>query len=228
MAVALLLTSFMPTGNAGSFANAPVVYPKVAFTYSPIFDAPCSDLTKEPIDQEAVKELEDRLPSLEAYWRKDERALFSAVPVVTGIPFQFKETRAALILCKFQSMSIPLIINMRPYVSRITKETVPLPVFSNTVFHEVMHRYAADCIRRLPNNTTRLREKYKGESPAVVNHLHLYAIERLVYRKLGREPELQLSIDDEKKLRGGKVLARAREIVAAETAEALVAELKNK
>jgi hypothetical protein len=208
--------------------GARVPYPEVTLKYSRIFDPPCAELTKEPIDPEAVKELERRLGAFEEYWQKDAPALLGTVPLITGVPFRFQETRAALTLCRFSSMSIPLIVNMRPYVAVIAKEKItPLPVFSNTVFHEVLHRYVDDCIKTLPGATTPLLEKYASEPPVVRNHLHLYAIEHLVHQRSGRMKDEETAIADERRLKSGTALARAREIVAFEKAESFVHEIHN-
>lgn len=68
--------------------------------------------------------------------------------------------------------------------------------------------------------------KHKAEPQPVLNHLHLYAIEGLVYRRLGREKDLAISIAAEQALKEAPTLKRARELVAQEGAENLVKELK--
>jgi hypothetical protein len=55
--------------------------------------------------------------------------------------------------------------------------------------------------------------------------MHLFAIERLVYRKVGREKDLEATIALENTFRGAQAFQRARAIVAEEGAEALVREL---
>ena len=217
---------FVVLSCSTAFVEAQVSYPEVTLKYSAIFDPPCAEMTNQPIDPEAVKELQSRVSFFQEYWRKDAPQLLGTVPSVTGVPFRFRETRAALVLCRFPSMSIPLIINMRPYVSAIVKEQItPLPVFSNTIFHEVLHRFVDDCIKALPGGTTPLLEKYRTEPPVVRNHLHLYAIEQLVYQKLGREKDEEAAVADEQRLKSGVSLKRAREIVAAEKADNFVREL---
>ena len=205
-------------------------FPEVTFRYSALFDGRCADISGKPSDQDAVAELQRRLPELEQAWRKDGPSLLAAVPPVTGIRFRFRETRAALILCEeFPSGSLPLMINVRPYLtSTAGREVAPMIDFTNSVFHELLHRYVTDCIEALPGQTTPLLEKYGAESQRVRNHLHLYAIEELVYRKLGREKDLRLSFDVEQRSKSGPVFARAREIVAAEGAEAFVRELQQR
>ena len=79
-----------------------------------------------------------------------------------------------------------------------------------------------DCLG-MPSRITPIIAKYKAEPQSVPNDLHLYAIEGLVYRKLGREKDLAV-IAAEQAL---KEASRAREIVPTERAENLIRELKN-
>lgn len=135
------------------------------------------------------------MQSFRDLWRKDGLALLAAVPAVTGVPFRFREAYAALILCPGfpRPMSVPLIVNMRMYLSFTGKDkTAPMIDFVNTLFHETLHRYVGDWLATMPDRTTALMSKYKSEPIPVLNHLHLYGIERLVYRKLGREKDLDI------------------------------------
>jgi hypothetical protein len=119
-------------------------------------------------------------------------------------------------------------INMRPYLVATAKgPVIPLRVFSNTVFHETLHRYVAECLDMLPARSTPLLEKYRSDPPGVLNHLHLFAIETMVYRKLGREKDLDVIIAFAQTLKSGALLKRAREIVAEEKPDSFVRELES-
>lgn len=206
-----------------------IAYPEVTFQYSPFFDAPCAEITKQPIEPEAVKELENRLDSFREYWRKDAPKLFGTTVKITGVKFQFRETKAALYLCQGfgYSMSIPLLINMRYFIAAIQGERVsPMSQFSYLVFHETLHRYVSDRIKSLPDSTTPLLTKYRGEPLPVRNHLHLYAIINGVYRKLERQKDLDAVIAFEQTLKSAPILKRAREIVDKEGAEAFLREIR--
>src|SRR5688572_28647278 len=156
-----------------------ISYPEVTFEYSPFFDAPCAELTKQPVEPEAVKELENRLDSFREYWRNDAPKLFGTTVKITGVTFQFRETKAALYLCQGlgYSMSLPLLINMRYFIVAIQGDRVSsMPQFSYLVFHETLHRYVSDLIKSLPASTTPLLTKYRDEPLPVRVHLHLFAI----------------------------------------------------
>jgi len=190
----------------------------------------CTDATKQVIEPEAITELRSRMQAIRSLWAKEGAALLGAVPEVTGIPFRFHEASATLFLCPGfpNGMNTPLMINMRMYLDATTKQhPVAMIDFTNALLHELLHLYVLDCLG-MPQRLTPTVEKYRGEPMPVRNHLHLYAIETLVYRKLGREKDLAISIAAEQTLppKEATVLKRAREIVAKEDAQAIVRELK--
>ena len=213
---------------AATAATTTQPYPDITMDYKPMFDAACAEATQQEIDPKAVAELRSRLGEFRDSWRGDAPQLLGAVPGITGVPFRFREAKAALFLCRgFPAISLPLMLNMRIYLAATAKGTpVPLEDFSNLVFHEVLHRYVGDSIDALPDRTTPLLEKYRNESTGVRNHLHLYAIMIAVYRELEREEELDRAFVVEQMLpKAGAVSTRAREIVAIETPEKFIREL---
>ena len=202
-------------------------YPVVTFKYSQVFDSPCAEMSKQPIDAAAVTELENRLDSFREHWRKEAPQLFGTTVKLTKAPFQFRETRAALSLCSgFPSISLPLTINMRFYLKSLRGEkTESMTVFSAVVFHEVLHRYVAERIETLTGKTTPLLRKYKDEPLGVRNHLHVLAIMKAVYGKLGREKDLDEVAAFDQTLRSAPAFKRTREIVDKEGAENLISEI---
>jgi hypothetical protein len=121
-------------------------YPDITFEYSPFFAAPCSAVTKQPVEAEAVKELESRLDSFREHWRKDAPQLLGTTVKLTGVKFQFRETKAALHLCRdFGSMSLPLLFDMRYFLKATEGEKArSMTDFTNFVFHETLHRYVTE------------------------------------------------------------------------------------
>jgi len=210
----------------GTSAAEPA-YPDVTFQYSPVFDDACADATKQTIDPEAVKELQNRFASFQDAWHKDGPQLLGAVPELTGVPFRFREAKAALILCGFPSIANPLMINVNRYLKATAHGPVaPLEVFSNALFHEILHRYITDWLGTR-GHTTPLLEKYGTEPKVVVTHLHLFAIEALVYRKLGREKDLEAVIVSQQAIPLWPAFKRTRELVEKEKPESFLREFRN-
>jgi hypothetical protein len=184
-------------------------------------------MTKQPIDAAAVTELENRLDSFREHWRKEAPQLLGSTVKLTKAPFQFRETRAALSLCGFPSISLPLIINMRFYLKSLRGDkATSMTVFSAVVFHELLHRYVADRIATLPDKTTPLLKKYKDEPLGVQNHIHVLAIMKAVYGKLGREKDLDEVNAFGQTLRSAPALKQAQEIVDKEGAENIISEIR--
>ncbi len=99
--------------------------------------------------------------------------------------------------------------------------------FSATVFHELLHRYVNDRIETLPGKTTPLLTKYRDEPPVVQNHLHVVAIMKAVYAKLGREKDLEEDSAVEQPVkRSAPAIKRAQEIVEKEGAENFISEIR--
>jgi hypothetical protein len=71
-----------------------------------------------------------------------------------------------------------------------------------------------------------LLRKYANEPAPVRNHVHLFALEHQVYQRLGRRGELERATDAQRLLKSAAMLARAHEIVALETPERFVEELR--
>lgn len=213
-------------GNAKQLRKTPTDFPIVTFAYADLYDSFCSDLTKTKIDPAAVKELQNRLGEFHEAWRKEAPMLLGTVVKLTGAPFDFGETRAALSLCNPGSLSFPLIFDVRKFLRSLHGEKVmPLDQFAATVFHETMHRYVNERKAKLPGGTTPLLEKYKTEPAPVRNHIHLFAIFDEVYRQLGRQKDLDELIAYEKTLNSATVFNRAREIIAAEGTANVICEI---
>jgi hypothetical protein len=210
-------------------AEAQAKIPKVTFDHSNVFDQTCSDALKKPISPESLEELERVIPRLRTRWETDGPKLMKATAAIVGRPWAFSEANFAMFLCDgFHAMSFPPLMDMRTFVSSTANgEPQSDVVFVTIIFHELLHHYIDDCLDGSPNDTTKLLEKYKTESITVKNHLHLFAIEKLVYNKLHMEKYLGETIISEKKLSSGPGFTRAREIVDLETPERFIRELRS-
>jgi len=207
----------------------PNSYPKITFEYSSIFDNSCSKAVNKTIEDSAIHELSIRVNEFSLAWNKDAKSLLTTTSRLTKIPFAFHEAKAAFHLCDaFSSMSIPLLINMRYFMRSLQGDSVgSMTQFTGLIFHETLHRYIGDIIKKLPGSTTALLEKYKNEPTPVRNHLHLFALMNEVYRSLGLENDLRdIMIYEQRGSRYKAVLNRAREIVNLEGNEVFMRELK--
>lgn len=225
VATLALLTGTLPAGTAPAAESGDV--PRVDVVYNSGFDEGCAFRVQEPLDPEAVTELDELMPRLEAAWQRDGPVLLMATRDVVGMPFRFQKTTARVLTCGVASRSHPLAINVRPYLRATAGgRRTALPQFARTVFHEVLHRYVMELMAQRGLRDTPLLRKYGSEPEEVRDHLHLFAIEEVVYRRAGREGELEDVESFEAGLVKARLFARSRQIVRAEGAQAFLDELR--
>jgi hypothetical protein len=230
-----MMLAAVAAGQAGQAPAEPPV-PRVEFAFPRLIERYCSAVSPRPPAEEVMAEIARRLPELAAYWEREGPVLLEESRRVTGRPYHFAETQAVLHGCEdLTSMSQPLLIAAAPYTDawerrppgasgrpRVRRTDAD---FAYAVWHELTHRYISRVIAGLPGATTPSRERHAGEDIVVRNHLHLFALEELVWRRLGRGEEFEA-----RRVRilalGDPELTRAYGIVAEEGAEALVAELR--
>ena len=219
-------------GAAGQAAAAP---PRVEIAYPRLIERYCTEVSPQRPDPAVLDEIARRLPDLVAAWERDGPALLADAEQVLGRPYHFTETQAVLHGCEdLPSVSQPLLIAVARHTEAWAAKPAPdggareprsAADFVNSVWHEVTHRYLGRIIAGLPGGTTPSRERWRDETVPVRNHLHLFALEEVLYRRAGRGAEFEAR-RDRIIARGDPELARAHRIVMDEGAEALVAELR--
>lgn len=161
-------------------------YPKVFFQYSSLFEDFCPG---GPVPKRFAEEAEREVPRFAKLWEDEAPALFGKVLEYFGRGFKRKELTATLSVCKNRSISTPLILSVRSYMKSAMGERVFSDRrFVHLVFHELLHTWVVDNVA-FP---TPLTQKYKNETQVVRYHLHLMAIQKLVYTLLGRTEMLEL------------------------------------
>lgn len=214
----------MPAASARTASDVP----SVMLDYSSLLDMPCAMRSGRPLDSALVEHAIATVPAYRAQWAARGPELLRSEASIVGQPFVFHETTAALVTCGLPSMSFPLILNVQSFLrgrAGTGGDAGEMTEFVNTLWHELSHRYVEDILRPRGRRTP-LLEKYAGETPVTRSHLHLFAIQELVYRQLGLQKELDLVFEVERGLMNGGNFARAHEIVAKEGAEAFVRELR--
>ena len=216
------LLSFLLVAATCAFGEQ---YPHVplVFGYIP-FDQSCEQWRNTTIERQWYAELRTKIKMFQNYWDQEAPLLLGTTITEIHKPFRYQEMLATLTLCPIQSMSRPLLINIRPFLDGPTQQQPrPLFLFSAVVFHELLHTYV---LGALPPGKSVLLEKYQSEEPVVKNHLHLMAVMKLVYLKLDREEQLKQIIEKDRAL-GSPAYGRAWQIVNdLERYEAFVQELR--
>ena len=187
------------------------------------FDRSCEKWLNTKIEDSWKEELQTKLSSFQELWDREAPLLLGTTVAETGKSFEHREMIAALTLCPIPSMSIPLLLQVRRFLDGPTQNNPLAPFFFPALlFHELLHTY----VGYYTQIKSALLQKYEKEQTYVLTHLHLMAVMRCVYLKLGREQELAQIIARDS-ANENKSYARAWQIVnEIEGHEALIAEIR--
>jgi hypothetical protein len=231
----------------GAVAAASPV-PIITLTHPGLIERYCVALSPAKPDDAILAEIDGMMDRFRASWADHGPKLMAATVAVTGQPYRFRETIATLHGCRdMPSYSAPLLIAVAQFtqagaalpassVAGLERNggrvggapagvVAPLSDFNYLLWHESTHRYVNDIISRLSGKTTPLLLKYGAENGVVTAHLHLFAIERLVWTRLDLNREYE-ERNARVRARGFVSATRAIDIVEAEGAQRFVDELK--
>lgn len=157
-------------------------------------------------------ELDKQLPGLKAAWKKDAPLLFMELFSVFNRGIKAKERTAILYLSnawsygsdRFLVLGLRWILDPESWIFKVNREDSLIA----TIFHELLHIWVDENI----NQESPLLKKYSTEESEVRNHIHLMALQKMVYQKLGREDILEM-LDEQYRKRSLASYRRAWEIV---------------
>lgn len=226
----LLLVTLLLLGAASLIAEPtapesppvePTGYPEIDFRLGTVpFDLACARISGRETPKEWVEELDERKPEFVAAWRQHGPRLLAATVEALGVGWRQREMIATMTLCRIPSMSLPLLVSMRHFLrSARGEEADEMFHFVGLVYHELLHTYLVDNLE-----SSALQEKYADEPPRVRSHLHLFAVMKSVYTRLGRAEELEKI--QERTAVFGRDYQRALAIVDEEGAEPFLAEIR--
>ena len=214
----------------GGCAVPPVAGPRtpdVLLEYGALLDRECTQRRSEEEFAAVRQEIRERLPEFQKDWDQHGRRILEKAVELAALPPAGAELRVALISCGIPSMSSPLLVNVRRNIPSSGGEDWPEGHgINNVVFHEVLHRHLAVAFDKHPPQALPLREKYRDEPPHIRNHLHLYAIEAAAYDALGLGELLEQIKAREQGLPSWPPKEAALAIVAKETKEVFIQELR--
>lgn len=153
-----------------------------------------------------------QLPGLKVAWKKEVPLLFMELFSVFNRGIKAKERTAILYLSnawsygsdRFLVLGLRWILDPEPWVFKVNREDS----FTATIFHELLHIWVDENI----SQESPLLKKYNIEESEVRNHIHLMALQKMVYQKLGREDILEM-LDEQYRKRSLASYRRAWEIV---------------
>jgi hypothetical protein len=179
-----VLGAFLTCGlSPGAYAVVP--FPQLFFRYSWLFDSECAEWSKREVKPEWAQEARELTPHFTEVWNSEASGLFGAVFAEFRKGFSRTEYTATLSVCSSASFSDPLVLNVTRFLKSFQGERPVRPdyVFADLVFHELLHTWMME---NLDWRNSLLLMKYKDELQVIKNHLHLMAMQRFIYQKLGR------------------------------------------
>lgn len=188
------LIALVVAACATSSSSVQPAHPRITLEYLPrLFDSICAAATQTTADASAMAETERRLPEFRRAWEAEEERLLSTTVQITGAGWRYREAVATLHVCEGMRASVtyPLIIDARPFLAATDGPLVGRDdALTNVIFHEVLHRYLRELIgagEGQPMRSTPIMRQYESEPMYVRTHLHLYALQRAVYARVGRD-----------------------------------------
>ena len=196
--------------------------PTVQLKYAYLFDPVCASKNSYQIDPKLIKELNNQIPVWQNSWNQEGSLLLKTAMKIIGKPFPQNHYTVPLSICNFPSMSEPLMVNVRYSLSSFTQNPIDINVTISTIEHEILHTYIDSFF---PKNTP-LLNKYHNESQTVLNHLHLFALQKATYLLLGQDKILKDVIAKDSNLPNSEY-KRAWEIINKEGYVQFINELKS-
>lgn len=195
------------TVQAQSTSNS---YPKVFIEYGSSLDL---QICPHGLASSVLLEVQQKLPTLRNLWSSYENPLLGTTTTIVGKSFFRHEETVSVLACpNLKGQAEPLLVPIWPYLSTTTRGSpFDMRFFIGVTFHELLHRYVDNIFGGLTPSTPLLK-KYSNESLLVRRHLHVDAIQKAVYLRLGLTDEIKAIIANDSKSFGPDY-ARAWQIV---------------
>jgi hypothetical protein len=200
----------------GELIQSQTEYPEITFKYdwrSYVMDLVGSFYFSCPVTEDSNKQLNMQLPGLIAAWERDAPILFEGVFSTFKRGIKDKSRTAIINLShgssygshRFLIFGLRWWVDFEPWQCSVSREAA----FSALVFHELLHIWVDENVDK---NCSRILVKYCNEDFDVLDHLHLMAIQKMVYININRLDLLEY-ISDSYESRQGPIYRRAWEIV---------------
>ncbi|MCC6276894.1 MAG: hypothetical protein IT289_03135 [Oligoflexia bacterium] len=197
MFFALALTLFVREAKA----ETPI--PKVTFYYASEWDEKCQGTAY-------ATDLPNQLNEYQKAWDDDGPELLRSAVEILGRSFPSEIYEVGLMTCRrTPSQSLPMIVNVRSTRPEFTdNDPYPPFVFVTFVFHELLHRMAAEYV----DWEGSYMAPFANLEPLVRNHIPVFLFQRIIYQQLGWELRLEKLEFRDRQM--GEDYARAQELVS--------------
>jgi hypothetical protein len=209
---------------------ASAVSPKLFISPAPVFDMDCQRRTGFKVEESWFTELQAKKDQFQSAWDAKANSLNVTSESLAKRKFSRAEYSVALILCKWTPMGHPFIVSARPFLKSSAsadpsiKDPLSMTAYVSMTHHELLHSLL-DNIETLEfSSASTMLQKYNKEHFNVLVHLHLIALQKAIYEKLG-ESELLKQTEVLYRFIGGDYL-RVWEIIQTEGTDVFLRELQ--
>ena len=144
-------------------------------------------LNSKKIDQHIQQDFEKNLPTLIHAWKKKSPLFLYELVTYFQCDFKLKKYNALIFLgttIGYGSKRL-LLLGIRAFIdSTLWQKSVSREdAFIDFVFHELLHKWIDENFNK---NKSLILKRYKNENIHVQTHIHLIAIQKMIYLKLKR------------------------------------------
>ena len=196
-------------------AQSQISYPKLTFKYdwrSYLIDAVGRLYFKTTVNAGYRNQLTKQLPLFTKVWQQNAPLLFNEIFSVFKRGFKQNKRTAIVYLSHNASYGSKrfLVLGLRYYLDSESWNLAATrqDVFVDLVFHELLHVWVDENI----GDKSQLLAKYRNEHQDVREHLHLMALQKMVYLKINR-PDMLAMIDHSYRTLASPEYRRAWEIL---------------
>lgn len=187
----------------------------------------CPEQGRTKIQPHWASELDARLPQLQKAWDANGPPLIQKTVEMTGMQMSHSVYDLPVFLCPvLPSWGFPIAMAGNNYLPSVDPSLQWSELeWVNAVFHELLHYYVVEALHW--NYWTPMLTKYKDEATYTKFHLHLYALQKEAYTRLGRQAEWVTTVQRAKSSFAPEY-SRAIDIVEKEGTASFLVELRQK
>lgn len=157
--------------------------PYLEFEYAGVFDQICAGKAGKTMKADIVQLARSSTPRFQGYWDESAPPLMTTLFELVGREFYRSELTVYTTICDYIPMSQPFLLNVQNWIQEDTDRTRRSVV--QMTFHEFLHKYLVSVADW--KKIQLVHGEFKDEDASVKAHLHLMALEMMIYESSGRQ-----------------------------------------
>jgi hypothetical protein len=176
------------------------------------------------VDESKSGALVQKLPALQKAWSEQGSELFRETSRILNSSFGYQKHKTGVFFCEtIPSWGFPRIVRVNTNTKAQNQiDHTENELFIDTVFHEHLHLLVYRLLKWKLESP--MLVQYRNEDVNTRGHLHLFAIQKMVYENLNRGQSWNKVLSENQ--RTDKSYRRAMEIIYLEGADKFIEEIK--